>query len=173
MDSVVGRGTTVRLYLPRLDPARAAAVTGTAAVNGANAIPRAAPGETILLVEDNEDVRRLAVAALESLGYRVLHAVNGAAALEVLSSPDGASIDLLFTDMILPGGMNGRALADAVLAERPGLPVLFASGYAPAVAGHAAPDDSLLDKPYSTDSLALRCRQAIDRRRAPPASPPA
>jgi hypothetical protein len=68
--------------------------------------------------------------------------------------------------------MDGRALAHAATSQRPGLPVLFASGYAPAVAGHAAPDDSLLDKPYSTDSLALRCRQAIDGRHARPGSRP-
>jgi PAS domain S-box-containing protein len=170
IDSVVGRGTTVRVYLPRLDQARASAVTGKPARNGADAIPRANPGETILLVEDNEDVRRLGVATLESLGYRVLHAVNGAAALALLSSPEGASVDLLFTDMILPGGMNGHALAQAATAQRPGLPVLFASGYAPAVDGRTVPDETLLDKPYSTGSLALRCREAIDRQRSRPAS---
>src|SRR4051812_8696172 len=89
----------------------------------------ARPGETILLVEDDGEVRRWAGSALEGLGYRVLQAADGAAALELLGSPAGQRVDLLFTDVLLAGAMTGRALAEAVRERRGGVPVLFTTGY--------------------------------------------
>jgi CheY-like chemotaxis protein len=165
IDSVVGRGTTVRVYLPQAGAADAAAHAARAAARrtvAPAALPRARVGETVLFVEDNDEVRRLGVAALEALGYRVLQAANAATALELLRA-GGARIDLLFTDVVLPGGMNGDALAAAVTALRPGLPVLFASGYAPATGVATPPSARRLDKPYSLELLAVHCRQAIDR----------
>jgi len=169
IDSAVGKGTEVGIYLPAASGAGAAA--GAAAPAAAAApLPRAEAGETILLVEDNEDVRRLGVAALESLGYRVLQASTAAAALALLNSPDAPRVDLLFTDVVLPGGMSGQGLADEAHARHPGLPVLFASGYSsrgiPAGADdHPIPESVLLNKPYTIDVLARRCRRAIDAAR--------
>jgi CheY-like chemotaxis protein len=110
---------------------------------------RARAGETILLVEDNADVRRWAAAALESLGYRVLQAADGTAALELVQSPAAHRVDLLFTDVELAGGMTGRALAEAVSARRPGLSVLFTSE---------------LEKPYDVERLSTTVRAIIDAR---------
>ena len=83
--------------------------------------------ETILVVEDDDALRSYTVETLAELGYRVLPATNGAAALEILDS--GNDIDLLFTDVVMPGGLNGRQLADEAVRRRPGLKVLFTTGY--------------------------------------------
>jgi CheY-like chemotaxis protein len=144
--------------------------------------PAARPDEAILLVEDNDEVRRLGIAALESLGYRVLHAATGAAALALLADARTGRIDLLFTDVVLPGGMSGLALADQVATLRPGLPLLFATGYsatgresrsagppdprmrtsASDALPESVPASNILRKPDTIDTLAHRCRQAID-----------
>lgn len=124
---------------------------------------RAQPGETILLVEDNPDVRRSGAAALEGLGYQVLQAADGASALQLLDSPAAPRIDLLFTDVVLPGGMTGRALASAVRTRKPGLPVVFTTGYPrDAMAGRVDISLPLLDKPYDLERLASTVREAID-----------
>jgi CheY-like chemotaxis protein len=169
IDSDVGAGTTVRLYLPRHHPADHApslhSPTRVAGVEGP--LPKAKPGEAIMVVEDNEDVRRLAVDTLESLGYRVVAASDAKAALAAFNGGDTGQLDLLFTDVVLPNGISGSELAEMVCAQRPGLPVLFASGYTRSAMPRerSLADAQLLQKPYSIDTLAIRCRQAIDRSR--------
>ncbi|HUH93471.1 MAG TPA: ATP-binding protein [Casimicrobiaceae bacterium] len=167
ISSSPGKGTTVRICLPRCsDGAMPAAGAGPPQ---GDSVPHAKPGETVLVVEDNEDIRGLAVSALESLGYRVLLAHDGSSALRLVESIDGARIDLLFADVALPGGMSGGALAEALRRMRPGMPVLLTSGYSqhPAVAHRGAAGLRLLDKPYTFENLARNVRQALDVRGAP------
>jgi PAS domain S-box-containing protein len=165
--SEVGSGSAVKIYLPRSlqsgTAERAKPRDGTP--SSAAAIPRALPGETLLVVEDNEEVRRLGLSALESLGYRVLEAVDAPAALRLLEDADAPRVDLLFTDLVLPGGMSGSSLAERIAVIRPGLPVLFTSGYtrnAISQQGRLGPDVRILAKPYSLESLASHVRDAID-----------
>jgi CheY-like chemotaxis protein len=173
--SELGSGTTVKIYLPRLLPGETAERirTGDANASSGERVAKAIPGETLLIVEDNDDVRQWGRSALLSLGYRVLEAEDAPSALRALDGADGARIDLLFTDLVLPGGMNGSSLADQIAARRPGLPVLFTSGYtrnAISQQGRLAPDVRILAKPYTLESLASHVRQAIDAAR-PNASP--
>ena len=126
--------------------------------------PRAQPGETVLLVEDDGEVRRWVASALEALGYRVLQAADAAAALELLESPPAQRVDLLFTDVVLAGGMTGRELAEALAARRPGVPVLFTSGYPRE--GRAARESVDLEKPYELERLATTVRSAVDSLRS-------
>lgn len=155
LDSVVGRGTTVTLYLPR--------ATGGSAVAPEEPAPLAPGGsETILLVEDDALVRRYANDRLVALGYRVVTAANGREGLDVIRHRD--DIDLLFTDIVMPGGMNGPALAAAVREVRPRLPVLFTSGYgeyAGVEGGQLDPGAQLLAKPYGRADLARAIRVAL------------
>jgi signal transduction histidine kinase/CheY-like chemotaxis protein len=162
--SEVNEGTTVKIYLPRLSQA------GEFAANPEEMPQHAVPNElvraseTILLVEDNEDVRQYAKSALEELGYKVLVAHDSAGALRIVD--DGAHIDLLFTDIVLPGGMNGRQLSHEVLKARPSLAVLFTTGYTPnAVIHHGRldPDVQLLSKPYTQDDLSRKIRRILGR----------
>ncbi|MGE5170910.1 MAG: ATP-binding protein [Rudaea sp.] len=164
-------GTRVCIYLPRASEATPiepeAGFAAGCGADDAGAVPRARRGETILLVEDHEDVRRLGIQALEQLGYRVLHAPDGRSALRMLDEGQQARIDLLFTDVVLPGGMTGYELARAARARRPSLPTLFTSGYAPGKASAAGPVDTdtpLLSKPYGVEALACAIRRAIDAR---------
>ena len=126
--------------------------------------PDAAPTgtETVLVVEDNTEVRELASATISGLGYRVLEASNGPAALDILQRD--CTIDLLFSDVVLPDGMNGFELVHKARAVRSGLRALMTSGYAnihrPSV---DRPDVPLLLKPYRRDELAERIRMALDR----------
>jgi CheY-like chemotaxis protein len=113
--SELGHGTTVKLYLPRAPAAGPLAdlpPAGEATVRGGT--------ETVLVVEDDEPVRQLACLELRALGYRVLDAACGADALRIIEG--GEAIDLLFTDVVMPGGLSGRQLADAAQALRPGCP---------------------------------------------------
>jgi PAS domain S-box-containing protein len=161
-----GAGTRVRIYLPRATETAPAAAAAGGDAGDASAMPRARSGETVLLVEDNEDVRRLGVDALEQLGYRVVQAPDGRSALRTLDEKD-ARIDLLFTDVVLPGGMTGYELARAAKARRARLPTLFTSGYAAGKAGAAGGVDAdvpLLSKPYGIEALARAIRRAIDAR---------
>jgi signal transduction histidine kinase/CheY-like chemotaxis protein len=155
--SEVGQGTTVRLYLPRLtDPGMiAAAPTGGAAQRGGH--------ERVLVVEDDEMVRARVVAELRHLGYAVLEARDGNAALDILRGAE--PIDLLFTDVVMPGGLSGPQLAAAAQALRPGLRVLYTSGYTQnAVVHDGRLDDGvvLLSKPYRRQELAAKLRQVLD-----------
>ncbi len=154
----VGHGTTVKLYLARhFGPAPA--------VSSAPALP-AAPidggAETILLVEDEDGVRNLGVEALRDLGYTVIHAASGLAALARLD--DGLKVDLLFSDIVMPG-MNGRELAEAARARHPDLKVLYTTGYTRNAIVHNGvldPDVALLSKPFTLAQLALKVRQVLD-----------
>ncbi|MBL8689297.1 MAG: PAS domain S-box protein [Rhodospirillaceae bacterium] len=154
--SEVGLGTTVKLYLPPADPQAAVAVEAEAA-------PDSPPGqETILVVEDDEAVRSFAISALIRLGYRVHEARHGAEALDLLDTI--GDFDLLFTDVVLPKGMNGRELAEEVKRRRPGVRVLYTSGYtADAIVhqGRLDPGIQLLSKPYRKPDLARRVREAL------------
>jgi PAS domain S-box-containing protein len=154
--SEVGHGTTVRLYLPRL-------ATEPKSETAAIIPPRKGGGETILVVEDNPDVRRLVLRQLHDLGYQVIEAANGPEALKILDG--GAAIDLLFTDVVMPGGMTGRQLAEAAKARRPGLKTLFTSGYTEDSILRLGKLDlgvRLLSKPYRKHELATRVREALD-----------
>ncbi|HEV8679654.1 MAG TPA: response regulator [Stellaceae bacterium] len=119
-------------------------------------------GEAILLVDDNAALRRVTVRRLAALGYRVQDAENGAAALAIIDS--GAHLDLLFTDIGLPGQMNGFELANQARQRRPGLKVLFTTGYGNFVRqnGDAADQSEyLIRKPYRSDELAAKLRAAL------------
>ncbi len=135
-----------------------------AAKRSAGEPPRAQPGETVLLVEDDGEVRRWVASALEALGYRVLQATDAGAALELLESPPAQRIDLLLTDVVLSGGMTGRELAEALAARRPGVPALFTSGYPRE--GRAARESVDLEKPYELERLASLVRSAMDSLRS-------
>jgi CheY-like chemotaxis protein len=115
-----------------------------------------------LVVEDDSLVRRFVLAQIKSLGYVTVEAVNATEALVVIDSPQ--KIDLLFTDMIMPGSMNGRQLADAALQRRPELKILFTSGYSNEVIihhGHLDAGVLLLAKPYRKSDLARMIRAAL------------
>ncbi len=152
-----GHGTTVRIYLPRGRDGEATTVEAPPE----ESLPRG--DEIVLVVEDSEGVRDLALSYLQSLGYHTIHAADGASALAILKS--GVSIDLLFTDVVMPGGMDGRALADAARRLRPQLKILFTSGFT-AAAVSAATDSQfgskLLSKPYRKGEVARRVRAALD-----------
>jgi signal transduction histidine kinase len=150
-----GHGTTVRIYLPQ--------ATGSA-LPAELASPSSIVGgdETILVVEDDCLVRTFVVGQIQSLGYATLAAVNAAEALVVIDS--SRKIDLLFTDMIMPGSMNGRQLADAALQRRASLKILFTSGYSNEVIihhGHLDAGVLLLAKPYRKSDLARMIRAAL------------
>jgi PAS domain S-box-containing protein len=157
--SEVDVGTVVRLYLPRSQELAAAAPAQAAA---SAELPMGT--ETILLVEDDSLVRTYAAAQLRSLGYRVVAAENAQRAIEAVEQ--GCVPDLLFTDMIMPGGMNGRDLAEHLRQGRPELKVLYTSGYAHgAIDGR--PDSTgtvrhLLGKPYRRRGLATKVREVLD-----------
>ena len=155
-----GQGTVVKLYLPRLLAADMPAAETEAPDT---ATPRAVGAELVLVVEDDEDVRRLTTDTLRELGYRVLEAANGAAAIETLAGSPG--IRLLFTDVGLPGGMTGRQLAEQARRLRPDLRVLFTTGYARNAIVHGGILDSgtqLLLKPFTYAGLAAKVRSALE-----------
>ena len=156
--SGVGLGTTICLYLPRH---LGTAETAKPSSELANA-PRAVAGQTVLVVDDEPTVRMLVTEVLEDLGYTAIEAADGAAGLKVLQSD--VRIDLLVTDVGLPGGMNGRQVADAARVHRPGLTVLFITGYAENAVishGHLEPGMHLLTKPFAMKTLAIRIKELI------------
>ena len=156
-----GRGTTVKIYLPRLIGEEVGAVPAGKA-EGEQAIPRAQPGEMILLVEDSEGVREYARDILLELGYGVIDAANGQEALRAVAKKP--QISLLFTDVVL-GESNGRVLADKVRQIYPNLPVLFTTGYtrnAIVHQGRLDPDVQLLNKPFTQQDLARKLRELLD-----------
>ncbi len=124
--------------------------------------PRAEWDEIVLVVDDEPTVRMLVTEVLEDLGYTAIEAVDGDSGLKLLRSD--TRIDLLVTDVGLPGGMNGRQLADAARVARPDLKVLFITGYAENAAlshGHLAPGMHVLTKPFAMDALASRIKELI------------
>jgi len=160
--SELGRGTTVRVFLPL-----AGAVQSAAEPSISKADADAMPGgsETILLVEDDPRLRRVASRRLRSLGYQVIEADNGANALTLLAAHP--EIAMMFTDFVMPGGMNGNELVEAALAARPAIKVLFTSGYAePAVARRKLGAEAWLKKPYTAIELAKRIRDVLGEPRA-------
>ena len=158
--SELGRGTTVNLYLPRIATERERGGKRQAAV--ARASQRT--GETILLVEDNPDVRKVTARRLQNLGYVVVEAASGARAVELLST--GAKVDLVFSDVVMPGGMSGFELAHWMQEHSPAVPVLLTSGFAEDVArageAPAASELEILRKPYTGAELARALRKALD-----------
>ncbi|MFY7922948.1 MAG: ATP-binding protein [Gemmatimonas sp.] len=157
VDSEVGVGTTMHLLLPRLTE------LVTPAVTIVEAPERLVGSETVLLTEDEDAVRAVAVAALERRGYRVLAATDGESAMAISRAFPGR-IDLLITDVIMPG-VGGRQLADALTRERPGLPVLYVSGYTDdraLLAELVNGERTLLSKPFTSLELARRVRHTID-----------
>lgn len=150
-----GHGTALRMYLPQAGAAAPAVEpAGIASIEGGD--------ETILVVEDDHLVRAFVVSQIKSMGYVTLTAVNAAEALRVIDGPE--QIDLLFTDMIMPGLMNGRQLAEAALRRRASLKVLFTSGYSNEAIIHQGHLDAgvlLLAKPYRKSDLARMIRAAL------------
>ena len=156
--SEVGQGTMACIYLPRH---LGEAETVELAPELADA-PRAEDGQTVLVVDDEPTVRMLVTEVLEDLGYRAIEAADGGAGLQVLQSD--ARIDLLVTDVGLPGGMNGRQVADAARRARPDLKVLFITGYAENAVlshGHLDPGMHVLTKPFAMEALASRIKELI------------
>ncbi|MET4070015.1 PAS domain S-box-containing protein [Bradyrhizobium sp. S3.2.6] len=151
-----GLGTTIRIYLPRAGAGQSLAD----ALESEDVAPRG--HEKILIAEDDPFVRSSVILRVEALGYRVVAAVNGQDALQRLGADPG--IDMLFTDIVMPGGMSGWELADQARRIRPGLPVLFTSGYALETLleqGRAQADAVVLTKPYRKAELAQRLRDAF------------
>jgi CheY-like chemotaxis protein len=157
--SEVGQGTTMCLYLPRHAGPGEADVPDPGPAHTAYG----GHGETVLVVDDEAIIRMLIVDVLESAGYNAIEAHDGAAGLRVLESK--ARVDLLVTDVGLPGGMNGRQLADAGRVLRPDLKVLFITGYAENAVianGHLDPSMQVITKPFAIDALGEKIRLMID-----------
>jgi len=159
--SEVGHGTTVKIYLPR-------ATVDEQTRDDRSLQQRAMPAgdESILVVEDDPDVRAFVTTALEALGYRVTEAGDGPAAVAIMDQ--GRDFDLLFTDVVLPGGMNGRQIADEYAKQYPRGKILFSSGYTEnAIVHHGRLDDDaeLLAKPYTREALARVMREILDKQR--------
>jgi PAS domain S-box-containing protein len=155
--SSLGQGTTIHLFLPRFHgEGRAAGEEHDFAAS-----PRAGAGETVLIVDDEPSVRMLVGEVLAELGYRAIEAADGSSALQVLRSD--ARIDLLVTDVGLPGGMNGRQLADFGRIARPKLKVLFITGYAEKAVMGSGLDQGMavLTKPFAMDGLAKHIRDLL------------
>lgn len=157
--SEAGHGTTVKIYLPTCDEGAADLAAGAMTMMQ----PSPTGSETVLVVEDEADVRALVCRLLSGLGYKVLRASDGPMALELLEREP--EIALLFTDVVLPGGMNGPELAGKALKMAPNVKVLYTSGYT----GNAiqqldalGSDVSLLSKPYRIEELARKVRDALD-----------
>jgi len=151
-----GHGTTMRLYLP---PADAGAVNS---IDETSSPVKPGGNETILVVEDDAMVRRHATTLLQSLGYSVVAAASADEALAIVDSD--RPIDVLFTDIVMPGSMNGRALSEIARARRPSLGVLFTSGYTENILVHGGrldPNVLLLPKPYHKAELARMVRAAL------------
>jgi PAS domain S-box-containing protein len=156
--SEVGQGTTVKIYLPRLTRE----ATESSVISD-QLSPEAALEETVLVLEDDDDVRTYSAEILRELGYRVLEAHDGPAALRVLDQY--ARVDILFTDVVLPGGMTGAQVAAHARALRPKLKVLFTTGYARnAIIHHGRLDKGvqLLTKPFSFSDLAAKVRDVLE-----------
>ena len=155
--SEVGRGTTMRVYLPRL----ANAIGQETSWSVFGSLPKGT--ETILIVEDDAAVRLSLRYILTHLGYRVLEATNGASALEVWEQ-NQEEIRLLITDLVMPGGMNGKDLSAKLSAQAPGLKVIFVSGYSATIAGRDFPLEegvNFLTKPFETHKLAQIVRNRL------------
>ena len=157
IDSAVGEGTVVRVYLPRHEGQSAAPEQAADA-----SVPRGSPGEVVLVVEDEDQVRRTTIDALVELGYGVREARSGVEALAILANDP--AVGLLFTDVVMPG-LDGRQLAERALRQRPDLKILYTTGYAPdSGPAQTLPGDhpAMLRKPYSFAQLARKVREMLD-----------
>ena len=154
VESALGQGTTVRLFFPRHEEGRAPAQDDEAQA-----------GAVVLLVEDEDSLRENAAEWLRDAGHRVLEAPDGAAALRLLHG--GARVDVLVSDIGLPGGVNGRQVADAARESRPGLPVLLMTGYAAAALKTGLPAGmAIMDKPFALADLSERVKALLETARA-------
>jgi PAS domain S-box-containing protein len=158
VDSAVGKGSTFRFYIPYAgsDVIETEKPTTQITVRGGT--------ETILLVEDEKPVRELVARVLQKYGYAVLQAATGADALDVWRA-NKTKINLLLTDLVMPGSMNGRELAEKIWIEMPGLKVIFTSGYSADIVGKdfkLEPEVNFLQKPYQPQTLALTVRRCLD-----------
>jgi CheY-like chemotaxis protein len=159
--SELGEGTTVKIYLPR----HLGADEDPAEISRPSDPARAIGAESVLLVEDDDALRAYGVELLNDLGYNVLAATNAAGALEIIDR--GHEIDLLFTDVVMPGGMNGRELADEAIRRRPRLKVLLTTGYtrnAIVHQGRLDPGLQMIGKPFTYQELGTRIRAILDRK---------
>ena len=132
-------------------------------IGEANKLSRSTGAETILVVEDDDELRKFASGVLKELGYQVVSAGSGADALEILSGSH--RVDLLLTDVVMPGGINGRQLADQADGHRPGLRVLYMTGYTRNAIIHQGRMDrgiNMISKPFSFEELASKVRQVLD-----------
>ncbi|MGF6573378.1 PAS domain S-box-containing protein [Paraburkholderia sp. GAS333] len=157
--SEVGQGTTVCIYLPRFY----GDVGGEGVDHFASPVPGTEAGETVVVVDDEPSVRMLITDVLEELGYTVIEAADSVAGLKLLQS--NIRVDLLVSDVGLPGGMNGRQMADAARQTRPDLKVLFITGYAENSVisnGHLEPGMQVMTKPFALETFAARVRQMVD-----------
>ena len=160
LNSELGRGTVVKIFLPR---AKAADAIADRTVSDERAMPSGQ--ELVLVVEDNKDLRSVAVKQLQSLGYRTLEAGDGKQALAVLDATP--QVQLLFTDIVMPGGMSGAELAREARRRFPDLKILLTSGFTARAMTNAFNDIDgleLLNKPYRKRDLALRLRLVLDRK---------
>ncbi|MBB4261440.1 MULTISPECIES: PAS domain-containing hybrid sensor histidine kinase/response regulator [unclassified Bradyrhizobium] len=156
--SEVDHGTTVKLYLPRADTELATFQPGERDTGGYYR-----GSECILVVEDDEALRSFSCSALRELGYAVLEASDGRSALELLDA--NSHVELIFTDVVLPGGLNGRQLVDEAVKLRPSLKVLFTTGYTRNAIVHNGtldPSVTLIGKPFTLDALAKKMRQVLE-----------
>jgi CheY-like chemotaxis protein len=157
IDSTEGEGTSVHLYFPKAEP-------GPIVSRAAPSLKEAplGDGELILLVEDNDKVREATASRLESLGYAVLQAKTGPEAITLLES--GEHIALVFSDIVMPGGMTGYDVAEWVQSMKPEVRSLITSGYSdmPLAASEAAQKIKVLGKPYTREQLACALREALD-----------
>ncbi|ANI78523.1 MULTISPECIES: hybrid sensor histidine kinase/response regulator [Sphingobium] len=159
--SEVGQGTSIKIYLPR----HHGPVPANDRAEGSPRLPHGGGHETVLVCEDDDKVRAYAVEVLNELGYRVIEANNGAAALDALDRAT-PPVDLLFTDVVLPGGMTGADVAREAALRRPDLKILFATGYARNAIFHHGrldPGVELLTKPFTYADLAGKVREMLDR----------
>jgi CheY-like chemotaxis protein len=159
--SEIGRGTTFKIYLPRVDDS----VEEYKRNIESEEVTRGT--ETILLVEDEEMLRKLARQTLKGHGYKIVEAANGSEAIALSAQHEGP-IHLLLTDVIMPG-MNGRELATRMLQTRPSLRVLFMSGYTDdAIVHQGVLDESanFIQKPFAPDGLAFRVREVLDQEKS-------
>lgn len=159
IDSKPGEGATIRLFLPRVEGAEASPAAGPAA---APEPEHSMAGELILVVEDDPNVLEIVVETLEEFGYATVTATDASEALARLK--EDSRIALMFSDIVMPGGMNGAQLAAAAREMRPELKILLTTGYAAGALGpdHATPDDiGILAKPYMPENLAQRVRQLL------------
>jgi CheY-like chemotaxis protein len=155
--SEIGQGTSVRVFLPLSESAGSSAGPDATEPREAD-LPGGA--EIILVVEDDPRLRRVLSKRLRSLGYEVIEADNGAAAMAQLATRP--EVAMIFTDMVMPGGITGYELAQAALAIKPDIKVLFTSGYAePAIARLGQKTGAWLKKPYTADELAEKVRSVL------------